>query len=130
MDRMTQSITPFLMFDRTSAKDALDFYASIFNGARISSIEYFEDTGGVKRALLELPGQTLILMDSPARHEFTFTPSISQFVVCDNEAEIDALAAALSDGGKFYMPLDTYDFSRRFCWVEDRFGVSWQLNLP
>ena len=55
---------------------------------------------------------------------------MSLFVTCETEAEIDALCAKLSEGGQAYMPLGKYDFSRKFAWVGDRFGVSWQLNLP
>ncbi len=127
---MAQSVTTFFMFEGR-AKEAIDFYATLFSNARISSIEYLDDgSGRIKRALLELPGQTIICMDSPTSHSFTFTPATSLFVVCDDEEEIDKLAAALSHDGQFYMALDRYDFSRKFCWVADRFGISWQLNLP
>ena len=68
-------------------------------------------------------------IDSPAKHAFTFTPSHSFFVECESDAEIERLAAALGAEGKVLMPLDNYGFSRRFSWVSDRFGVSWQLNL-
>jgi predicted 3-demethylubiquinone-9 3-methyltransferase (glyoxalase superfamily) len=50
-------------------------------------------------------------------------------VNCQSEEEIERLAPALSEGGKEFMPLGSYGFSRRFAWVGDRFGVSWQLNL-
>ena len=61
---------------------------------------------------------------------FTFTPAFSLFVDCESEAVLRQIHAALSDGGKELMPLGDYGFSREFAWVEDRFGVSWQLNLP
>ena len=63
------------------------------------------------------------------KHAFTFTPSISLFVECESEAEMDATFSRLSDGGGVLMPLDNYGFSTRFGWLTDRFGVSWQLNL-
>ncbi len=69
-------------------------------------------------------------IDSPAAHDFTFTPAISLFVQCENEAEIGRLYAALADQGTELMPLGSYGFSAKFGWVNDRFGVSWQLNLP
>lgn len=61
-------------------------------------------------------------------HAFNFTPSMSLFVDCENEEEISHLYNALSAGGAVLMPLGNYGFSPRFGWVNDRFGVSWQLN--
>lgn len=67
--------------------------------------------------------------DSWVKHAFSFTPAVSLFVECESESEIDRLNAALGEGGSSLMPIDNYGFSRRFAWVNDRFGVSWQLNL-
>ena len=63
------------------------------------------------------------------KHAFTFTPASSLFVECETEDGIGRIAAALGDGGAVLMPLGHYGFSRRFTWLNDRFGVSWQLNL-
>ena len=63
-------------------------------------------------------------------HAFTFTPSISFFVECESEAELRKIADALAEGGGVMMPIDNYGFSTLFTWISDRFGVSWQLNLP
>ena len=63
------------------------------------------------------------------KHDFTFTPSISIFVDCDDEAELEEVFEQLSRGGEVLMPIDDYGFSAGFGWVSDRFGVSWQLNL-
>ena len=68
-------------------------------------------------------------MDSNLLHQFTFTPAISIFVTCETEKEIDTLFKMLSDGGSVFMELNKYPFSEKFGWVEDKFGVSWQLNL-
>jgi len=68
-------------------------------------------------------------IDSPAKHAFTFTPSISIFVECNDEAELESAFKALSEDGAVLMPLDNYGFSKKFGWTNDRFGVSWQLNL-
>jgi len=54
---------------------------------------------------------------------------LSMHVTCASEAEIDARFARLSDGGAVLMPLGEYPFSRRYGWVQDRFGVSWQLSV-
>jgi predicted 3-demethylubiquinone-9 3-methyltransferase (glyoxalase superfamily) len=62
-------------------------------------------------------------------HEFTFTPAMSLYVRCDSQEEIDKLYDKLSQDGKVYMPLSSYPFSERFAWIEDKYGVSWQLSL-
>jgi predicted 3-demethylubiquinone-9 3-methyltransferase (glyoxalase superfamily) len=54
---------------------------------------------------------------------------MSIFVECDNEAELDRVFAALGEGGKILMPPGNYGFSTKFGWCNDRFGVSWQINL-
>jgi len=69
-------------------------------------------------------------MDSVVPHPFNFTPSISFLIQCESEDEITSLFGALVDSGRTLMPLGDYGFSHRFGWLDDRFGVSWQLNLP
>jgi predicted 3-demethylubiquinone-9 3-methyltransferase (glyoxalase superfamily) len=130
---MAKSITPFLMFEGT-AEAAMTFYASLFAGSAIEGITRFGEEGpgkpgSVAAAKVILNGQTIMCFDSPVKHAFTFTPATSLFVECENDAEIDRLFAALSDGGQVLMALDTYSFARRFGWLNDRFGVSWQLRL-
>ena len=131
---MADRITPFLMFQRGDAEEAMNFYIALFPGSAIERIERYGaqgagDDGTVVRADFVLNGQKLICIDSPVRHAFGFTPSISLFVDCGSEEEIDRLFAALSDDGEVMMPLGEYAFAARFAWVSDRFGVSWQLML-
>lgn len=121
-------ITTFLMFDG-KAEEAMNFYTSLFDQSEINSMVHHED-GTVLHATFTLKGQTFMCIDSTAKHEFTFTPSISLFVTCDTEQEIDNLFETLSQGGQVLMPLSPSPFSKKFGWVTDRFGVSWQLNLP
>jgi predicted 3-demethylubiquinone-9 3-methyltransferase (glyoxalase superfamily) len=64
------------------------------------------------------------------KHQFSFTPSFSIFVTCDTEEELDNLYEKLLIDGQALMPLGDYGFSKKFGWLNDRFGVSWQLNLP
>jgi predicted 3-demethylubiquinone-9 3-methyltransferase (glyoxalase superfamily) len=130
---MPTEITTFLMFEGR-AEEAMRFYESLFEGAEITSIDKYGGNDGdaegmVKRATLRLPGQTLICVDSPVEHAFGFTPAISLFVSCRSEDEVDRLFAALAESGTVLMGLDAYPFSKRFGWVDDRFGVSWQLSL-
>jgi predicted 3-demethylubiquinone-9 3-methyltransferase (glyoxalase superfamily) len=68
-------------------------------------------------------------IDSNIKHEFTFTPSFSMFITCDTEEEINRLYENLIEGGNALMPLDDYSFSKKFGWIVDKFGVSWQFNL-
>ncbi|CAN7673292.1 VOC family protein [Bradyrhizobium sp. LjRoot220] len=131
---MSQKIKTFLMFEG-SCEQAMNFYVSLFPNAAVTSISRYGAEGpgaegSVIKATFTLNGQTFMCIDSPVKHGFTFTPAMSLFVDCGDEAEIDGLFAKLSDGGQIMMPLDAYPFSRRFGWAADRFGVSWQLNLP
>ena len=130
---MAKSIRPFLMFTG-QAEEAMRFYVSLFPGAQIHHVEHFGSegpgaAGTVKRASCTIACQTVMCFDSPIKHNFTFTPAVSLFVECTSEEEITRLAAALLEGGMALMPLGSYGFSRQFAWLNDRYGVSWQLNL-
>jgi predicted 3-demethylubiquinone-9 3-methyltransferase (glyoxalase superfamily) len=130
---MPHSIIPQLMFEGT-AEAALNLYVSLFADSAITHIERYGPgehgpEGTVKRATFTLAGREFAAIDSPVKHAFTFTPSISLFVECASEAEQDAAFARLSEGGGVLMPMGDYGFSTRFAWINDRFGVSWQLNL-
>ena len=134
---MTQ-ISTFLMFSGDKhgmAEAAVNFYVSQFADARVHSMNKNgpgapEPGGTVWLAAFTLNGQRFIARDSAAPHTFNFTPSLSMFVTCETDEEISRLFAAFSPGGQTLMPLDNYGFSKRFGWVQDRFGVSWQFNLP
>ena len=125
---MITAAAPFLMF-QGSCEEALTFYAAALPGCRIASLERKPD-GTVAMARLVLPGLEIMANDSPPVHEFDFTPSTSTFLTVDSAEDVDDLAAALGPDGKVHMPPDDYGFSRRFAWVQDRFGVSWQINCP
>jgi len=130
---MVKEINPFLMF-ASGAEAAMNFYISLFPGARIESISRYDaegpgPEGSVKQATLLLLERRFEFFDSPVRHGFGFTPAISFAVACDGAEEVDRLFAALSDGGQVLMGLDAYPFARRFGWVNDRYGVSWQMRF-
>lgn len=79
-------------------------------------------------AEVEIAGQVLRLFDSPPVHDFGFTPSISLMVECGSADEVRKLADILGEGGKVLMPLGKYDFAECYIWVQDSFGVSWQIS--
>ena len=131
---MARRVTTHLMFEGV-AEEAMTFYVSLFGGSEVRQVERYGPgepgaEGTVKIAAFTLAGRDFLCIDSPAKHAFTFTPSISLFVDCDGEAELESAFARLSAGGAVLMPPGDYGFSARFAWVQDRFGVSWQLNLP
>lgn len=124
---------PFLMFQGGSAQAALDLYFSTFSDSRMGHVERYAEgepgpAGSIKVATFMLCGREFMCSDSPVRHDFSFTPSSSIFVEFDSAAELERVFGILSEGGQVLMPLDNYGFSQRFGWVNDRFGVSWQLN--
>ncbi|GAB3031890.1 VOC family protein [Mycobacterium bourgelatii] len=128
-----QKVTTFLMFEG-KAEEAMRFYTSLFADSEIRSIARYGPgdagpEGTVQHATFVLAGQEFMCIDSPAAHGFTFTPSMSLYVQCDSDAEIERLFDALGAGGEVLMPLDAYPFSAKFGWVNDAFGVSWQLNF-
>ena len=132
---MSQTIRPFLMFQDGQAEAAMTFYVSLFPDSEILDIDRYGAAGpgpegSVIRARFRIGGQEIFCSDSFVKHAFDFTPSTSLFVDCGSESEIARLDGALADGGAELMPIGDYGFSRRFAWVNDRFGVSWQLNLP
>ena len=133
---MTQ-IKTFLMFSgerHGKAEEAINFYVARFRNSRIDSLRRHgpgegESEGTVLMATFTLNGQQFMGMDSAAPHAFNFTPSVSLFVECETEEEIASLFESLAEAGQVLMALDKYGSSRRFGWLNDRFGVSWQLNL-
>ena len=129
---MAKKVTPFLVFEGR-AEEAMKFYVATIKDSRIDTIDRYGPEGpgpegSVRTATMTLAGQPVMCIDSPAKHAFTFTPATSFFVECETVEELDELYAALSEGGKELMPPDNYGFSKKFTWIADRFGVSWQLN--
>jgi len=121
-----EKITPHLWFD-TQAREAGEFYASVFPDSRVKNVTTLHNTpsGSVDIVDVELCGQSFTLL--AAGPLFKFNPSISFLVSCATKEEVDRLWAALSQDGTPMMELDAYPFSERYGWVQDRYGVSWQL---
>lgn len=134
MNNSKQKITTFLMFQDGNAEEAMNFYISLFDNSEIVNITRYGaneagNKGTVMHAIFSLNGQEYMCIDSYVEHEFTFTPAISLYVKCDTEEEINKVFEKLSEGGKILMPLGSYPFSERFGWVNDKYGVSWQLTF-
>lgn len=129
------TMQPFLMFQGGHAEKAMNLYVSLFDDGQVLDVTRWQKgeqgaEGSIKLARFRAAGQSVLTSDSPVEHTFGFTPSWSFFIDCASDEEQTRLFAELSNGGEVMMPLDDYGFSKRFAWVADRFGVSWQLNLP
>ncbi len=126
-----QKITPFLWFDH-QAEEAVKFYTSIFQNAQTGETSRYSDGMPLPKGTVMTASFTIAGLEFTALNggpEFSFTPAISFFVTCQTEEQIDALWDQLSQGGDVLMELDQYPFSEKFGWLNDRFGVSWQLSL-
>ncbi|MDQ1280522.1 MAG: hypothetical protein QG670_1785 [Thermoproteota archaeon] len=121
-----QKITPFLWYDK-EAVEAANLYTSIFENSRIKKTSTLNNTpsGKVEIVSIELYGQEFTLMS--AGPYFKFNPSVSFLVACKAKEEVEKLWKELSDGGKPLMELGAYPFSENYGWLEDRYGLSWQI---
>ncbi|GAA4114038.1 VOC family protein [Enteractinococcus coprophilus] len=128
----TQQLLPHLMFQNGRAEEAMNFYVELFDGEVLMLQRYGDETpdmnGKVQIATLRIAGLELNIMDSPVPHEFDFTPSMSLSFRCESEDELDRMYQALLEGGQAMMPKNDYGFAP-FAWLNDRYGVSWQLNV-
>jgi predicted 3-demethylubiquinone-9 3-methyltransferase (glyoxalase superfamily) len=121
-----RKITPHLWFDK-QAREAAEFYVSLFPDSKLSNVTTLSNTpsGDCDVVSFELAGQPFIAIS--AGPLFKFNPSVSFHIKCGTKDEVDAIWERLAPGGKVLMPLDTYPFSERFGWLEDRYGLSWQV---
>jgi predicted 3-demethylubiquinone-9 3-methyltransferase (glyoxalase superfamily) len=119
-------ITPHLWFDK-EAVEAAEFYAQAFPHAKVTNVSIIKDTpsGDCDIVSFELLGQPFQAIS--AGPLFRFTPAISFLVRCSTLDQVDALWNKLSDGGTPLMALDSYPFSERYGWTNDRYGLSWQV---
>ncbi|HUS26658.1 MAG TPA: VOC family protein [Nevskiaceae bacterium] len=142
---MTQKITPNLWFDG-NAKEAVDFYVSAFTDSKVLSTAYYPKSAeeGLADFQLDLAGKELTVEFKlgdlqftaiNAGPEFKFNPSVSFMINFDPSSDqqarehLDELWGKLIDGGEVLMPLDAYPYSKRYGWVKDRYGLTWQLIL-
>ena len=131
-----QKITPHLWFDK-EAKGAVEFYVSLFPNSKITHTSILHDvptpTGDCDILSIQLAGQPFMAIN--AGPDFKFNPSISFFLNFDPshderaQENLDAIWEKLSQGGKALMPLQEYPFSKHYGWIQDKYGMSWQLIL-
>jgi predicted 3-demethylubiquinone-9 3-methyltransferase (glyoxalase superfamily) len=130
-----QKITPYLWFDN-AAEEAAQFYTGLFPDSKILFIDRYgpagadvsgQTEGSVMEVQFELAGQAFAALNGGTY--YTFSPAVSLFVYCRTQAEINNLWTQLAEGGQVLMPLEPMPFAPLFGWVQDRFGLSWQLIL-
>ncbi|MEX0720038.1 MAG: VOC family protein [Balneolaceae bacterium] len=131
-----QKITPNLWFDN-QAEEAAEFYISVFGeGSGITNITRYSEegqeihgrsAGSVMTVEFELAGYKFIGLNGGPH--FTFTPAISFYVTYETEEEVDNIWRKLSGSGTTLMELDKYDWSEKYGWVQDKYGLTWQISL-
>ena len=141
------SVTPFLMFEGR-AQEAIDLYSAVLPNVTVDTLQPMppeiaeqthratgrEAAGGggplIMMAVVDIDGLKVRMNDTPIQHDFSFTPAVSLFFETTDPAVFRAALAGLADDGHVRMEdRDDYGFAKRFAWVDDRFGVSWQLAL-
>ncbi len=130
-----QKISTCLWFD-TEAEEAAKWYTSIFQHSTMRTVAMYpksleavtgKKAGTVMTAEFEIEGQHVMALNGgPAFH---INQSISFFIHCTTAAEVDEYWAQLGKGGKVLMELQQYPFSKRYGWIQDKYGVSWQVIL-
>lgn len=127
-------VSTFLMF-QGEAEAWLDQAVAAIPGSSITSISRYGvegpgAEGSVSASAALIGGHAVRCYDSSLGHDFTFTPSVSLFVDLGSVDQHATVHGLLVEGGTMLMPPGDYGFSRWFSWIQDRFGVSWQLNVP
>lgn len=125
--------TPFLMF-QGDCEAAIRLYTETIPDSEIQTLTHWEAGGAgmegkVQMATFRLGQLVVMANDSPPVHDFTFTPSSSVWLECACEDDYEHILEGLGREGTYLMPDDSYGFSKHFAWLQDRYGVSWQLNL-
>jgi predicted 3-demethylubiquinone-9 3-methyltransferase (glyoxalase superfamily) len=132
---MNNSIVPCLWFDN-QAEEAVNFYTSLFSNSKTGNISRYgkegfevhrQKEGTALTVAFEIDGQQFTALNGGPL--FKFNPSISFYVICDTVEEVNHLWNNLSIGGTEMMALDKYEWSEKYGWLNDRFGVSWQISL-
>jgi predicted 3-demethylubiquinone-9 3-methyltransferase (glyoxalase superfamily) len=121
-----QKIIPHLWFDK-EAVEAAEYYASVFDNSKIKSISRIHDTPSGDCDIVSFQVMGYDFMAISAGPMFKFNPSISFHAKCRTIEEVDTIWKKLTVGGTVMMELGEYPFSKRYGWIQDKFGVSWQV---
>jgi predicted 3-demethylubiquinone-9 3-methyltransferase (glyoxalase superfamily) len=119
METLMRKPVPFLWFDH-QAEEAMLFYTSIFKHSKVGHVTRYGAAGpgpegSVMSASFEIEGQEFYALNGGPMYQFT--PAISLYVGCETQAEVDELWTKLSAGGR----------PDRCGWLQDKFGLSWQI---
>ena len=122
-----QKIVPHLWFDN-QAKEASEFYTTLFENSKVTNVNTITGTpsGDCDIVNFTLSGQEFMAIS--AGPFFKFNPSISLFVVFDNEKDIETMWNKLVDGGKVLIEYNSYPWANKYGWLQDKYGLSWQLS--
>ncbi len=123
-----QNIIPYLWFDK-EAVDAAKLYVGLFENSSIINISVIPDTPSGDTEIIDFKLANLRFSAISAGPYFSLNPSISLMVACSTREEVDRLHKSLSLNGSELMPLGEYPFSKWYAWVQDRYGLSWQIML-
>ena len=124
-----QRIIPHLWFDK-EAVEAVEWYVSLFDNSSIQSIAKLPNTPSQDAVILDFQLANIRFNAINGGPYFTFNPSLSLMVTCHSVEEVETLYAELSVNGAVLMELGEYPFSKCYAWVQDKYGLSWQLFFP
>lgn len=127
MTTINQKITPHLWFDK-EAREAAEFYTSLFPNSKVTSLTTLHDTPSGDSEIVSFTLDSQSFMGISAGPLFKFNPSISFVVKLNTKDEVDRMWHKLSEGGMVMMELGSYPWSERYGWLQDKFGLSWQLE--
>jgi len=116
---MKENITPCLWYNG-QAQEAAALYCSVFNDAKITAQSPIVTA-------INVSGHSITLLDGGPMYKPN--PSISFFYICEKEDELNKIWNAFSKEGTILMPLDKYPWSEKYGWINDKFGISWQISL-
>jgi predicted 3-demethylubiquinone-9 3-methyltransferase (glyoxalase superfamily) len=128
-------ILPCLWFDQ-EAEEAVNFYSEVFGNAEILTISRYgkegyehhkKPEGSAMAVSFSMHGQEFLALNGGP--QYTHSPGVSFYVTCETKEEADRVWRVLAEKGTILMPYDQYEWSEKYGWLNDRYGVSWQVSL-